>query len=87
MRNSNPALSDKVFSRSHSQSVMTLSGAVNKCLVLLFLVIVSAAATWNYLYATDALGKAVGFPKWYYGAIVLTLILSLRHISEPTRPY
>ncbi len=83
MRNNNPALSDKIFSSASNGSVMTLGGTVNKCLILLAIVIATAYATWSHLYATDALGKVVGFPKWYYAGIVLALITSLVIIFKP----
>lgn len=84
MRNSNPALSDKVFSRTGSLEVMTLPGTVNKCLILIAIVIAVAFATWSHLYSTDALGKVVGVPMWYYAGIVLALITSLVIIFKPT---
>ena len=52
MRTSNPALNDKVFSRTTAAGeTMTISGAVNKTLILLALVVFAALYTWNLFYA------------------------------------
>ncbi|HEX6040616.1 Bax inhibitor-1/YccA family protein, partial [Longimicrobium sp.] len=49
MRTSNPALSERVFQRAgyDSSGVMTVNGTVNKIGILLLLVMVPAAWTWN----------------------------------------
>lgn len=50
LRSSNPTLNERTFSQTvgYGQGeVMTMQGAVNKTLVLLFLVVVAAACVWN----------------------------------------
>ena len=50
-RSSNPALRDQLFYDNlvhGTENQMTLQGTINKTLLLLFLVIVSAAVTWEY---------------------------------------
>ena len=50
MRSSNPTLSDKVFSSVPvtSSEIMTLDGTVNKCVIMLGLLIASASISWTH---------------------------------------
>ncbi|MGD8353539.1 MAG: Bax inhibitor-1/YccA family protein, partial [Pseudomonadota bacterium] len=51
MRTSNPALNDRVFSRTVATGErMTITGAVNKTFVLLVLVVLAALYTWRLFY-------------------------------------
>lgn len=53
MQSSNPALSDRIFSRSLSESsseTMTVQGTVNKTLLMLLLVILGAVYTWKIFF-------------------------------------
>jgi len=51
MRTSNPALNEKMFSRTGVVGeTMTISGAVNKTFILLVLVVFAAMYTWNLFY-------------------------------------
>lgn len=50
-RSSNPALRDQIFYDNQvygTSETMTIHGTIDKTIILLFLVIVSAAFTWNY---------------------------------------
>lgn len=53
MQSSNPALSDRIFSKSLSDSsseTMTVQGTVNKTLLMLLLVILGAVYTWKIFF-------------------------------------
>src|SRR3989338_1069692 len=68
IRSSNPALSDKTFqgvNRYVGQAAMTLSGTVNKTMILTALLIFSAAFTWH---------KCLENPAAYGGFMMLGLI-------------
>lgn len=55
MRTSNPAMNEKIFTRSAAGGeTMTLSGAVNKTFILLALVVLGASYTWRLFYTTIA---------------------------------
>jgi uncharacterized YccA/Bax inhibitor family protein len=76
MRTSNPVLSDKalpVYGRGMSAAEpMTVQGTVNKSLVLLLLVLLTAAWTWRMFYTgADALGL------WIMGGAIGGLVLAL----------
>lgn len=52
MRTSNPALNERVFSRTVATGErMTITGAVNKTFILLVLVVLAALYTWRLFYA------------------------------------
>lgn len=92
MRTSNPALSDKRFQNQPlgaTGEVMTLSGTVNKSLILVTLVLLSALWSWNNVYPDGWSAEAVPvMPFWYIGVIIFTIILSLIIIFKPTTaPY
>ncbi|OWY22397.1 hypothetical protein C7N43_09480 [Sphingobacteriales bacterium UPWRP_1] len=67
MRTSNPALSDKVFqnlpapaSYGQNADVMTINGTVNKSLMLLALLVLSAAFSWSMPVPLFLIGGAIG---------------------------
>lgn len=91
LRTSNPALGDRVFSNNQhlvsSSEVMTVSGTVNKCFILLALVIASAAYSWSETMPQtgwSADGVAPSIPGWYWIAIIATVILSFIIIFKQT---
>ena len=79
-RSGNPALNANTFARSANQprssggiqamssSTMTLDGTVNKTAILLLLVVVSAAYTWNLFFQTNSSGAVM--PLALGGAVV-----------------
>jgi len=80
MRTSNPALSDKVFSRpAAGGETMTLSGTVNRCFILLALVIFSASWTWRLFYIQGA--QAV--IPWIWTGVLGGLGIAIFTIFKP----
>ncbi len=59
MRTGNPILTDSTFEAGgRSTQVMTLSGVINRSLILLLLVVLSSIATWNVASAQPSLAYA-----------------------------
>ena len=87
MRTSNPALSDKVFQGYGTVAEkMTLSGTINKSLILIFIVFMSGAYTWNLVFP-DGLNAPPVIPVWYYatifGALIVAIILIMKKERAP----
>lgn len=83
MRTSNPALSEKAFESYYttggSQEVMTVSGVVNKCIVMLILLIIPAVYVWRGFYGADDLQSGLDFASaitlaGVIGSLVLAII-------------
>lgn len=79
MRTTNPALNSRVFQRAGSAvggEVMTLQGTVNKTMILLFLLVMSASWVWNQ--AFQAMGTMQGLGEAQAsstGAMVVPLMI------------
>jgi uncharacterized YccA/Bax inhibitor family protein len=88
-RSSNPALSDKAFERVSlrtGEQHMTLSGTVNKCSVLIAILLVSA--TWSWRHALPDPTQPPVLPGWYFPIIIGGAILAFVMIFRPaTSPY
>jgi uncharacterized YccA/Bax inhibitor family protein len=89
MRSANPALNDRVFQKYESfTGQMTLSGTVNKSLLLICLVFISGMYTWNSVFP-DGTGQAseAVIPLWYYftiiGALAVAMILIFKKELSP----
>lgn len=56
MKTSNPILSEKAFTETVAayEKTMTISGTVNKCFILLLMVLITAFYTWNLFYTTHS---------------------------------
>lgn len=80
-RSSNPALRDDIFYRSlltDTNNMMTIQGTINKTLILLALVIISAALVWeNYLVVLPFLLPAM------IGGLVVAVITIFRQEWSP----
>jgi uncharacterized YccA/Bax inhibitor family protein len=79
MRSANPALSSNPFS-GYGRTIdvtdrMTVGGTVNKTAILLLLVILSAAWTWNLFYSAG--GNPAAVTTWLYVGLIGGFILSL----------
>lgn len=74
MRTSNPLLNDKAFTVGHAYSAnaMTINGTVNKTAALLFLVICSAAYTWEVASTTPSQAM-----PWMIGGAIGALIAAV----------
>ena len=87
-KSSNPALSDRIFSKAGYASgaeVMTLQGTLNKALLMLALVILGAAYTWRIFF--ESVNPASVVPWMFVGGIG-GFITSLVVIFAPkTSPY
>lgn len=87
-KSSNPALSNKIFSKAGFASdteVMTLQGTLNKALLMLVLVILGAAYTWRVFF--ESVNPASVMPWMLVGGIG-GFITSLVVIFAPkTSPY
>ncbi len=86
MRTSNPALSDKIFKDVRTDETrMTLSGTVNKCYLLIGILLVAAFWSWRNTLAADG---TISIPGWYLPGIIATFIISLVIIFKKTSaPY
>lgn len=74
MRSGNPVLKEGTFTRTlPGEGTMTLQGAVNKTVVLLALVVIGAAWTWNLYFQQ---GPQVVQP-WMMGGLIGGLIVAL----------
>lgn len=84
MRTANPALSDRVFNKVQAGSgQMTISGTVNKCLLLTVLVFVGALLTWKTSFPAGWNGEQVPqIPMWYYPSIFVGLGLAFAIIFK-----
>jgi len=80
-RSSNPALRDDIFYRSlltDTNNMMTVQGTINKTLILLALVIISAALVWeNYLVVLPFLLPAM------IGGLIIAVITIFRQEWSP----
>lgn len=79
MRTSNPALSSKVFADlAPTADTMTVQGTVNKTLILLLLVCVSAAWTWNrYFSAAEPSQAMADVSLWMIGGAIGGFIMAI----------
>ena len=73
-RSGNPTLSDATFAdfENVDQKTMTLQGTVNKVGILLALVVLSAAHTWNVYFVTGSPGALM--PIGLFGGMIFALI-------------
>ncbi|MSU40126.1 MAG: Bax inhibitor-1/YccA family protein [Pedosphaera sp.] len=80
MRSANPALNAQVFTKSRgtADGAMTLNGTVNKAAVLLFLVVISAALTWDKVRMGDP-----NLMPWLLGGMIGGLVMSIATIWKP----
>lgn len=82
MRSSNPALSDKIFDSyttpQTDQDVMTINGVVNKCVIMLILLIIPATYVWKSFFAaeTPEIGMDIASKSLLIG-VIGSLILAL----------
>ncbi len=91
MRTANPALNSKTFTRfgeAAAEDRMTLSGTVNKVFLMLLLLLIPAAYTWNRFYSTGTGEAVVG---WLIlgalgGFIVALLTVFHMHWAPVTAP-
>lgn len=79
MRSSNPALNSKVFTGlAPASETMSIQGTVNKTLILLLLVCVSAAWIWSkYFGALEPSQAAAGISLWMLGGAIGGLIMAI----------
>ena len=73
-RSGNPTLSDATFAdfENVDQKTMTLQGTVNKVGILLALVVLIAAYTWNVYFVTGSPGALM--PIGLFGGMIFALI-------------
>ncbi|MGH7884564.1 MAG: Bax inhibitor-1/YccA family protein [Thermodesulfobacteriota bacterium] len=82
MRSSNPALSDKIFDSytmpQSSQDVMTINGVVNKCVIMLILLIIPATYVWKTFFGAETLDQGLDIAsKLTLIGVVGSLILAV----------
>ena len=91
MRTANPALNSKTFSNyaNTSDTVMTLQGTVNKSLLLIGMVFMTATWSWGQAFPSGwSAGTPPSIPMWYYPAIFGSLIVAIIIIfKQTTAPY
>ena len=86
-RSGNPTLNDATFTdfENVDQKTMTLQGTVNKVGILLALVVLSAAYTWNTYFITGSPGALM--PIGLFGGLIFALITIFKqHWSMYTAP-
>lgn len=86
MRTSNPALSEKTFQGLvPSSTAMTIEGTVNKSLLLIVLVVISAYFTWQSAFP-DGWSADVPpvIPVWYFFAMLASFIVGMVIIFKQT---
>ena len=82
MRSSNPALSDKIFDSytmpQSEQDVMTINGVVNKCVIMMILLIIPATYVWKAFFGaeTPQMGMDIA-SKFLLIGVIGSLILAL----------
>jgi uncharacterized YccA/Bax inhibitor family protein len=78
MRTANPALNSKTFTDiariSDLSQSMTIQGTINKTLLMLILVLIPAAWTWNLFFNT---GNPAAVTPWLFGGTVGGFIVAL----------
>jgi uncharacterized YccA/Bax inhibitor family protein len=78
MRTANPALNSKTFTDiariSDLSRSMTIQGTINKTLLMLILVLIPAAWTWNLFFNT---GNPAAVTPWLFGGTVGGFIVAL----------
>ena len=82
MRSSNPALSDKIFDSytmpQTDQDVMTINGVVNKCVIMLILLIIPATYVWKSFFGAESLEIGMDMAsKFLLVGVIGSLILAL----------
>jgi len=85
MRTANPALNERAFERAatydaQATQTMTVQGAVNKTLILLFLAFAAATFTWTRFFEA---GAQAAMP-WLFGGLIGGLVLAMVTIFKPT---
>lgn len=74
LKSSNPALSEKTFSKTYTsegQQVMTIGGAINKTLILLFMLLMPAIWAWGQVAA------GANVTPYVYGGAIGGFILAI----------
>ena len=81
-RSGNPTLSDATFAdfENVNQKTMTLQGTVNKVGILLALVVLSAAYTWNVYFVTGSPGALM--PIGLFGGMIFALITIFKKLGD-----
>jgi len=83
-RSSNPALTKEVFSKESfatGENVMTVQGAVNKSLILIFLVMFPASIVWiKFFQGVNIVPFMIGGA---IGGLILALITIFKHTAAP----
>jgi uncharacterized YccA/Bax inhibitor family protein len=86
MRTANPALNERAFERAATydaqatqSQAMTVQGAVNKTLILLFLAFAAATFTWTQFFE----GGAAASRPWLIGGLIGGRVLALITIFKP----
>jgi uncharacterized YccA/Bax inhibitor family protein len=78
MRTSNPALNPKAFAGlAPTSETMTIQGTVNKTLLLLLLVCVSAAWVWSKYFGAAEPSQAADVSLWMLGGAIGGFIMAL----------
>lgn len=85
MRTGNPALSAKTFiDLPVSSEKMTISGAVNKTAMLLFLVLITSVWSWDQFYTTQDVNTVIPY-LWIgtIGGFIVALVTIFKKIWSP----
>jgi uncharacterized YccA/Bax inhibitor family protein len=84
MRSRNPVLNERLFAQERaSAEVMTLEGVVNKTLVLLFLVLGGAVASWT---TSDTIGPLLGVAGGIAGFVLSLVTIFAKRAAPITAP-
>lgn len=91
MKTSNPALSRDTFLAPSNQvglERMTVAGAVNRCFVLVGLLLLSTLWSWNFIFsAPSVIDYGPQIPVWFYpvlfGGFALSLVIIFKSNTAP----
>ena len=86
MRSSNPVMTGKIYEKAglaSSDGVMTISGTLNKIGVMLLLVVVSAAYTWNLVLGDDPSRVGTLAIVGAIGGFIMAMVTVFRPKSSP----
>jgi uncharacterized YccA/Bax inhibitor family protein len=88
-RSSNPTLKSDVFTRAHDRTAtgaMTIEGTVNRAGILLIILFVTGAYTWNEVMTASRDFQQLPLfwiPVGFIGALVLALVTAFKPTSSP----
>ncbi len=88
-KSNNPSIKESMFTKTYnveSSETMTIRGAINKTILMIMLVILSATFTWKYMVSNPALLTSFMLIGGIGGFIVALITIFKKEISNITAP-